>query len=319
MADDKQAGQIKIEPGSKINWGSKFPFFMVPNSVFDMDIQIAAYERAGHAKGVNEKAVVKRGIKPAEMLVYFYLARCCNAASQDAFPSYSTIARKCRLSRSTVFEAIDMLTRSGLIIKKNRQQKIGERVPNHYLLMHPEDLGCKESELPITPGNIPEPTMPPGDTVTIPPGGNNYTAGRHLKILSYKKKDQQRTIRDCSSIGDRGCNKKDVVVESMNQLDSVEQVIDYAARKGIDVSEDCARDFLAVAGSIDRAIIAVDRAAVSALSKLRRGEQIHNPAGLLFKALGFNSGAKLNLKNLDSEKKKRLAEKEKKYKDIYLS
>jgi hypothetical protein len=58
---------------------------------------------------------------------------------------------------------------------------------------------------------------------------------------------------------------------------------------------------------------------VSALSKVRRGEQIHNPAGLLFKALGFNSGAKLDLKNLDSERQKRLAEKEKKYKDIYLS
>ena len=99
----------------------------------------------------------------------------------------------------------------------------------------------------------------------------------------------------------------------------VAEIMNYAANKGIDISEDCARDFLAAGGSIDRAIIAVDRAAVSALSKVRRGEQIHNPAGLLFKALGFNSGAKLDLKNLDSERKKRLAEKEDKYKDIYLS
>jgi len=52
---------------------------------------------------------------------------------------------------------------------------------------------------------------------------------------------------------------------------------------------------------------------------VRRGEQIHNPAGLLFKALDFNSGAKLDLKNLDSERKKRLAEKEKKYEGLYLS
>jgi hypothetical protein len=58
---------------------------------------------------------------------------------------------------------------------------------------------------------------------------------------------------------------------------------------------------------------------LSALSKVRRGEQIHNPAGLLFKALDFNSGAKLDLKNLDSERKKRLAEKEKKYEGLYLS
>jgi hypothetical protein len=40
---------------------------------------------------------------------------------------------------------------------------------------------------------------------------------------------------------------------------------------------------------------------------------------LLFKALDFNSGAKLDLKNLDSEKQKRLAEKEKKYEGLYLS
>jgi hypothetical protein len=99
----------------------------------------------------------------------------------------------------------------------------------------------------------------------------------------------------------------------------VVEIMNYAASKGIEVSEDCARDFSVAAGSIDRAIIAVDRAAASALSKVRRGEQIHNPAGLLFKALGFNSGAKLDLKNLDSEWKKRLAEKEKKYECLYLS
>ncbi len=109
-----------------------------------------------------------------------------------------------------------------------------------------------------------------------------------------------------------------ISIESKNQLDSVKKIVHYAASKGIQVSEDCARDFLDAAGSIERAITAVDRAAASALSKVRRGEQIHNPAGLLFKALSFNSGAKLDLKNLDSEMKKHLAEKEKKYEDICL-
>jgi hypothetical protein len=100
---------------------------------------------------------------------------------------------------------------------------------------------------------------------------------------------------------------------------AVAEIIDYAASKGFEVPEDCARDFLAAATSAERAKKAVDRAAISASAKVRRGEQIHNTAGLLFKALSFNSGAKLDLKNLDSERKKRLAEKEDKYRDLYVT
>jgi DNA-binding MarR family transcriptional regulator len=318
MTGDRQPDQIKIEPGSKIGWGSKFPFFMAPNSLFDTEIRIAACERAGHAKGGNEKVVVTREIKPAEMLVYFYLARCCNAGSQDAFPSYSTIARKCRLGRSTVFDAIDTLTRSGLIIKKNRQQKIGQRVPNHYLLMHPEDLVRKDSKLTIPPGGTVKPTMPPGDTVTIPPGGLDYTARRTLRINNYKDNDQQqRSISDHTPV-DQGSNEKDVV-DSTNQLDAVEKIMAYARDKGFEVSGDCARDFLAAAASIERAIKAVDWAAEIAASKVRRGERVRNPAGLLFTGLRINSGARLDPGSLDSERKRRLAEKEKKYEGIYLS
>jgi isochorismate synthase EntC len=55
---------------------------------------------------------------------------------------------------------------------------------------------------------------------------------------------------------------------------AVAEIMDCAASKGVDVSEDCARDFLAAAVSIDRATTAVDRAVVSALSKVRRGEKI---------------------------------------------
>jgi hypothetical protein len=116
-------------------------------------------------------------------------------------------------------------------------------------------------------------------------------------------------------------NQPETQVEKQKEepVPAVAEIMNYAASKGIKVPEDCARDLLSAAGSVERAITAVDRAAASALSKVRRGEQIHNPAGLLFKALGFNSGARLDLKNLDSARKKRLAEKEKKYKDIYLS
>jgi hypothetical protein len=146
-----------------------------------------------------------------------------------------------------------------------------------------------------------------------------------------KNKDQQQRIKypdRSNGIADKSDTSKSVVenqpetqVEKQEEEPEpvVVEIMNYAASKGIEVSKDCARDFLAAAVSFERAIIAVDRAAVSALSKVRRREQIHNPAGLLFKALAFNSGAKLDLKNLDSERQKRLAEKEKKYEDIYLS
>ena len=146
-----------------------------------------------------------------------------------------------------------------------------------------------------------------------------------------KNKNQQQRIKypdHSNGVADESDTSKSIVknqpetqVEKQEDGPSpaVAEIMSYAASKGIDVSEDCARDFLAAAVSIERAIIAVDRAAVSALSKVRRGEQIQNPAGLLFKALGFNSGARLDLKNLDSARKKRLAEKEKKYEDLYLS
>ncbi len=139
-----------IEANSSIRWGSKFPFFMTPNSIFDQGIQVQAYERSDHAKGAR-KTVVTREIKPAELLVYICLARCCGAGN-GAYPSYSTIARKCKLGESTVFDAVDTLIRSGLIVKQNRQKRIGQRISNQYILMHPEDLAHKTSATTIPPG-----------------------------------------------------------------------------------------------------------------------------------------------------------------------
>jgi hypothetical protein len=146
-----------------------------------------------------------------------------------------------------------------------------------------------------------------------------------------KNKDQQQRIKypdRSNGITDKSDTSKSVVgnqpetqVEKQEEGPApvVAEIMIYASSKGIEVSKDCARDFLAAAVSIERAMTAIDRAAASALSKVRRGEQIHNPAGLLFKALGFNSGAKLDLNKLDSERQKRLAEKEKKYDGLYLS
>jgi len=108
---------------------------------------------------------------------------------------------------------------------------------------------------------------------------------------------------------------KNVVVESQ----AVEEIMNYTSAKGFEVSVDCARDFLVAAGSLERAKKAVDLAAESASSKVRRGEKIRSPAGMLFSALKFNAGARINAENLNSEKMKRLAEEEEKYRDLYVT
>ena len=74
------------------------PFFQVPNSIFDI------------------------GLSRVEMLVYLYLARCCNGGSK-AFPSYPTIAKKCSMTKPTAIEAVKQLERYQLLKKKPRQSK----------------------------------------------------------------------------------------------------------------------------------------------------------------------------------------------------
>lgn len=143
---------------------------------------------------------------------------------------------------------------------------------------------------------------------------------RVLNNNNNKYKDQQqRSISDLTSIADQSNHEKSVVVDSTNQLDSIKKIMAYAKGKGIEVFEDCARDFLDAAASSERAKKAVDWAAEVASSKVRRGERVRNPAGLLFKGLHINSGAKLDPESLDSERKKRLAEKEDRYRELYLS
>jgi hypothetical protein len=191
-------------------------------------------------------------------------------------------------------------------------------------------------ERPQTLGN--PPCAQKGDTdETIagePYTQNRHTAKRHtagrytekeplintISINNNNKEyqQQQRSIGDQKSAPDQAWHEKPVDVESSNS-DSLKQIIDYASGKGIDISGDCARDFLNAAASTKRAIEAIDRAAIITLAKIQSGEKIRNPAGLLFKALDFNNGARLDLKNLDSEREKRLAQKEKKYENIYLS
>jgi len=100
--------------GSSIRWGSKFPFFMSPNTIFDQEIIVTANERI---KGQG----------------------CCSNDAAQGFPSYETIARKCGISRWAAIHAVDTLSRAGLLVKQLRKKgRVNET--NIYELLHPEDL-----------------------------------------------------------------------------------------------------------------------------------------------------------------------------------
>jgi hypothetical protein len=309
-----------VEPGARII--SEDPFFMASNAIFDLEIMVTAYEQE---KGKGKFRLCQRRIRAGEKLVYLYLKRCANN-SDGAFPSYPVIADRCEISVRAAKAHVDTLYRSGLLQKNNRPG-----ASNVYKLMTPHGTPRASRAADITH------TISSGAMIAPPISSSSAIIARgvvqslHPINNHIKNKDQQQRIKypdHSNGIADESDTSKSVVEnqpetqvekQEVKPVPVVAEIMSYAASKGIDVSEDCARDFLAAAVSIDRAITAVDRAAVSALSKVRRGEKIHNPAGLLFKALGFNSGAKLDLKNLDSERKKRLAEKEKRYEDIYLS
>jgi len=82
------------------------PFFKVPNSVFDMDLDL--YQRA----------------------VLFYLCRCGNQGAK-AWPSYETLASKTGMSRRRAVDAIGQLVTQGLVRRIRRTHK-GKFTSNLY-------------------------------------------------------------------------------------------------------------------------------------------------------------------------------------------
>lgn len=78
-------------------------FFMSPNDIFD-----------------NERLDTK------EKLVYLYLCRCSNNGSA-AFPSYSTIGKKCSFSRRSAIEAVNGLVGKGIVKRVPRGDESGSK------------------------------------------------------------------------------------------------------------------------------------------------------------------------------------------------
>ena len=89
------------------------PYFQVPNSTFEV------------------------GMDKHQLLVYIFLCRCANHGGR-AFPSYTTIAAKCDISRKTAIEVCKALVGKGFLLKTTRENSQGGHVTNVYEVAYPE-------------------------------------------------------------------------------------------------------------------------------------------------------------------------------------
>ncbi|HEY8342819.1 MAG TPA: helix-turn-helix domain-containing protein [Calditerricola sp.] len=101
------------------------------------------------------------------ILVYLYLCRCADAGG-TCWPSRSTIARACRISKDSVDRAIKQLCERGLLIKESRQGPDGAYASNLYTILDPP-----------APNEAPEP--PPSRTQRPPLAAHS---GHPLAALS---------------------------------------------------------------------------------------------------------------------------------------
>jgi hypothetical protein len=118
-------GVITMKESNKIKQNDtlksmKIPFFQAPNDVFDNYSDLNIYEK----------------------VIYLYLCRCSNQGS-PAFPSYTTIAEKCSMSRRKAIDSVQGLLQKGYIIKRTRPSEVSakEHDSNEYELIHKENKG----------------------------------------------------------------------------------------------------------------------------------------------------------------------------------
>ena len=76
------------------------------------------------------------GLSAHAILVYLYLCRCADAGG-TCWPSRSTIARACRISKDSVDRAIKQLCERGLLMKESRQGPDGAYSSNLYTILDP--------------------------------------------------------------------------------------------------------------------------------------------------------------------------------------
>lgn len=86
--------------------------------------------RNGEWYWVQKEVLASKVINASDKLVYSCLAYFSNQKTQQAYPSYDTIAELVNLSRNTVIKSIKALIESNFISRKTREGKV-----NYYALL----------------------------------------------------------------------------------------------------------------------------------------------------------------------------------------
>ena len=79
-------------------------------------------------------AMQQKGIKPATKIVLYWIADHHNSETNACFPSLSTLADECEMSKRAVQDRIECLAQIGLIKKIERSRTNGSQTSNGYSL-----------------------------------------------------------------------------------------------------------------------------------------------------------------------------------------
>ena len=156
-----------------IKRGSKRNFFMVDNSIFEMDLG------------------------PIDKLVYICLLRYADNNTREAFPGQQRIANDCGIGRQRVNEAIRALEEAGLVVKQQRFEKTGGQKSNLYIVFDANEVINRVS--PTTTGGVVYDDR--GCRLRRQEGvAYDDSKKTHLKILSEEEalsaKQNIRTLKD---------------------------------------------------------------------------------------------------------------------------
>lgn len=109
------------------------------------------------------------------------------------------------------------------------------------------------------------------------------------------------------------------VVTDNSIADETQQLIEYAATKGIKLKCSYAGGYLSRAGGLAGARAKMDEAAVFIAKEFSHGKRIKNPVGIIEHVLHCDRGSATLTHDPISDRQERIQEKEAKYADLYLS
>ena len=185
---------------NKLIRAKKRDFFIAQNMIFNLDI-------SEHAK-----------------IVYLYLCRCADDESQ-AFPSYSTIAKRCSISRRTALRAVRELQDVGLLEVKNRQMlKNGKLLYTSNLYILYDSPNEEVSKDVVTHSHQGSDTQSPG-VVT------HSHQGSDTQSLIIIPNEEYPIIKNTQSVNHESAEVKPIEKENQSAIHMTDRQTDFLKMK----------------------------------------------------------------------------------------